>query len=70
MSRRRFSAILTQDRALTDGEVEALVRSFGHDGYAREPGVVLASLTQRARDPRPASKHCYRDDDLTSERSS
>jgi hypothetical protein len=41
---------LTQVRALAEGDVEAIVRIFEPDVYAREPGVVLTSI------PGPALK--------------
>jgi hypothetical protein len=48
---------LTQARALADGDVEAIMRIFGPDGYSRKREVVLTSIAKWTDEPRPTSKH-------------
>jgi hypothetical protein len=48
---------LTQARALADGDVEAIMRIFGPDGYSRKREVVHTSIAKWTVEPRPASKH-------------
>jgi hypothetical protein len=61
---------LTQARALVDGDVAAIMRIFGPDGYSRKREVVLTYIAKWTVKPRPTSKHSDRDIDLAGQRSS